>query len=241
MRIAVCDDDKQERSEIISGINAWDPTRPIEEFSDGRTFLRACVERPYYSIVFLDIYFPNENGINIAKQLKEISPLTEIVFITTSLGHAVDAYSINALHYLVKPVSAEGIRECFERLSQKQSPNKKTLPFRRQNTTILILLDDIRSIQSKGHKIVVFTKDGKSEEFTETFSGIENRLDDRFLTLRRGFSVNMDSISKMLPDAAVLTDGEEVLLSRRECARIKEKFENYIFGKLSANINGEVR
>lgn len=241
MRIAVCDDDRQERSEIISVINAWDPTRAVEEFSDGKTFLCACAEHPYFSIVFLDIYFPNENGIDIAKQLKKISPMTEVVFTTTSLEHAVDAYSVNALHYLVKPVSAEGIRECFERLSQNQSPNKTVLPFRRQNTTILISLDDIRCIQSKGHKIVVVTKDGGSEEFTETFAGIESRLDDRFLTLRRGFSVNMDSISRMLPDAAVLADGEEVLLSRRECAKIKEKFENYIFGKLSANINGAVR
>lgn len=236
MRIAVCDDDNYERGKIISGINAWDPTRSVEGFSDGKSFLCACAERPFYTIVFLDIYFPNENGINIAKQLKEISPMTEIVFITTSLGHAVDAFSVNALHYLVKPISVEGIRECFERLSQKQGPNNKTLPFRRQNTTVMILLDDIRSIQSKGHKVVVCTKDGKSEEFSETFASIESRLDDRFLTLRRGFLVNMDSVSKMLPDAAVLADGEEILLSRRECAKIKEKFENYIFGKLSANI-----
>lgn len=237
MRIAVCDDDKQERGAIISGLNAWDPTRPIEEFSDGETFLRACAERPFFSIVFLDIYFPNENGINIAKRVKEISPMTEIVFITTSRAHAVDAYSINALHYLVKPVSVEGIRECFERFSQKQNPNKKALPFRRQNTTVAILFDDIRSIQSKGHKVVVCTKDGRLEEFTETFAGIENRLDDRFLTLRRGFSVNMDSISKMLSDAAILVTGEEVLLSRKERAKIKEKFEDYIFGKLSENMN----
>lgn len=241
MRIAVCDDDKQERDEIISAINAWDHTRNADEFSDGEEFLRAAAERPYYSIVFLDIYFPNENGINIAKRLNKISPMTEIVFITTSLEHAVDAYSVNALHYLVKPVSEEGIRESFKRLSQKQAPDKRTLVFRSQNAAVVIPLDSIRSIQSSGHKVIVCTKDGRSEKFTETFASVESRLDERFLTLRRGFSVNMDSISKMLHDSAVLVNGEEILLSRRERSRIKAKFDDYIFNRLSADMSGTAR
>ena len=241
MRIAVCDDDKQERDEIISKINEWDSTRHIEAFSDGESFLSAAMERPYFSIVFLDIYFPNDNGINIAERLRKISPLTEIVFITTSREHAIEAYSVNALHYLVKPVSVKDICISFERLSQKQNPPKRALPFRRQNTTIVISLDEIRSIQSKGHKIIVCTKDGRSEEFFESFASVESRLDDRFLTLRRGFAVNMDSISIMLPDSAVLVNGEEILLSRRERGKIKAKFEDYIFDKLSTDMNNTSR
>ena len=100
MRIAVCDDDPRELEHFEKALQGWDPTRKAEKFLDGASLLEAAKGVPDFDIAFLDIYMPGESGVDIARALREISPETGIAFVTTSTEHAVDAFSLNALHYL---------------------------------------------------------------------------------------------------------------------------------------------
>lgn len=117
MRIAVLDDDFQETEDFVDALKQWDSTRNAECFFDGATLLKAAERLPHFSVAFLDIYLPTENGIDIATSLRKISPEAEIVFVTTSEEHAVEAFSLNAVHYIIKPVKTEDIREAFLRLT----------------------------------------------------------------------------------------------------------------------------
>lgn len=136
MRIAVCEDDAMECGQFMDALRGWDPTRSAEVFSDGASLLQAAKVSPPFSIAFLDIYLPKENGMDVAAALREISPETELVFVTTSREHAVEAYSLSALHYLVKPVTTEGIREAFRRsvsvfYAEPYSWARRRIPWRR--------------------------------------------------------------------------------------------------------------
>ena len=91
MRIAICDDSHSEQEQFIKALHGWDASRTPERFSDGASFLAAAKETPHFDIVFLDIYMPGENGVDIGKELQKLSPETGIVFVTTSEEHAVDA------------------------------------------------------------------------------------------------------------------------------------------------------
>ena len=84
--------------------------------------MEAAKGKPPFDIVFLDIYLPGENGVDVAGELQRVSPETGIAFVTTSEEHAVDAFSLHALHYLVKPVTTEGIVEAFRRLTRLFPP-----------------------------------------------------------------------------------------------------------------------
>ena len=119
MRIAVCDDEAKEREQFLQAMKSWDPDLTAEQFPSGASLLKAAKTPPPFDIIFLDIYLPGENGIDIASTLEEISPTTGIAFVTTSEDHAVAAFSVNALHYLVKPVTAEGIAAAFSRLRER--------------------------------------------------------------------------------------------------------------------------
>ena len=84
---------------------------------------------PSFDIVFLDIYMLREDGVDIARILNKISPETRIVFVTTSEEHAVSAFSLDALHYLVKPVTTEGNRRivpAINRVPRKAERNALT-------------------------------------------------------------------------------------------------------------------
>lgn len=78
-------------------------------------------------IAFLDIEMPGLNGIELAKQLKKINPLVNIIFVTAYNEYAVDAYNLHASGYVTKPVTAARIKEEIEALRHplQLSGNKK--------------------------------------------------------------------------------------------------------------------
>ena len=67
-------------------------------------------------IAFLDIEMPGINGVELAKQLKKINPLVNIIFVTAYDSYALDAYKVHASGYLSKPVKADKIKEEIEAL-----------------------------------------------------------------------------------------------------------------------------
>lgn len=127
MRIAVCDDEQREREALFMAIQSQEKKNKVELFSKGAAFLEAAKEKPFFDLVFLDIYMPGEHGLRVAKELQKISPNTGIVFTTTSTDHAIEAFELDAVHYLVKPVSGEKIKEVFARMEKKQSENNPVL------------------------------------------------------------------------------------------------------------------
>lgn len=90
MRIAVLDDDRQETEALEEALRGWDPTRRAECFADGAALLAAAKVQPPFTVAFIDIYLPKEDGVEIAKELAVLSPKTDIVFVTTSRDHAVE-------------------------------------------------------------------------------------------------------------------------------------------------------
>ena len=67
-------------------------------------------------IAYLDINMPKLNGIELAKKLKELNPLINIVFTTGYDEYAVDAFSLRASDYLMKPISKNGVSESLKHL-----------------------------------------------------------------------------------------------------------------------------
>ncbi|MCD7765292.1 MAG: response regulator, partial [Lachnospiraceae bacterium] len=151
MRIAVCDDSIREQEQLLAAIRGYDPTRKPECFVSGKDLLEAAAKEPPFDIVFLDIYMPGENGVEIAESLCEVSPSTGIVFVTTSTDHAVDAFSVHALHYLVKPVTGDGVTEAFQRLSEKRKVNRARITLNSGTSSYSVFRDEITYIQSVGH------------------------------------------------------------------------------------------
>lgn len=89
MRIAICDDNVIEQEQLVKTLRCWDSTCFPECFISGARLLETSKQKPQFDIAFLDVYMPEENGVEIASELKKISPETQIVFVTTSCEHAI--------------------------------------------------------------------------------------------------------------------------------------------------------
>ncbi len=233
MRIAICDDDPREQEQIESALQGWDPTRNAEKFLNGADLLDAARKAPCFDIVFLDIYMPGENGIDIARRLREVSPDTGIAFVTTSREHAVDAFSLQALHYLVKPVTTEGIVEAFRRLTELRAEQRKRISFTVGPDRYAVFLDQICLLENDNHAVNVSLSDGRCLKVWMSLGKLEQKLDGSFLRINRGIVVNMDYIVQMGTDTCTLQDGSRLPIAVRQSAAIRAAYDNYVFDQLS--------
>ena len=233
MRIAVLDDDREERQKFISALHGWDPTRDAECFADGASLLAAAKVSPPFSVAFIDIYLPKENGVDIAKELIALSPKTDVVFVTTSRDHAIDAFEVGAVHYLVKPVTTDGIREAFSRIAAKWAKPRPILSVKVGKERRSEFLENIVGISSRDHAVEIALSSGETFIVNCGISDLLPQLDERFLNVRRGYVVNMEYIANMGAESCTLRSGEVVLLSRRERPALRETYNRWVFSRLA--------
>ena len=233
MRIAICDDSKREQEQFIKALHGWDPTRQPECFLDGVALLKAAKQEPPFDIVFLDIYMPAKNGVEIAGGLQKVSPQTGIVFVTTSREHAVDAFSLQALHYLVKPVTTEGIVEAFRRLTKLHEKQRPMVTFPTGRGSSTVYLDEIYYLQSMDHAVDIYLTGGRQLRVWGSLTELEQKLNDCFLKLNRSTIVNMEQIEQMGVDSCILRNGTRLEFTRRDRSSVRAAYDDFLFSRLS--------
>ena len=237
MRIAVCDDALREQEQFDEAMRRWDPTRETEKFFSGAALLEAAKRTPAFDIAFIDIYMPGENGVDIARALQETSPETGIVFVTTSENHAVPAFSLGALHYLVKPVTTDGIIEAFRRLAELRTKQRETLSFSVGGDVCTVFLSQICSLESGNHAVEVSLDDGRRLKTRMPLYELEQKADKRFLKINRGVIVNMEHIERMGTDCCFLRNGSRFFLAVRERSAICAAYSDYLLDRFSHRKN----
>ena len=232
MRIALLEDDQQEKEEFISALQGWDPTRTAECYNSIEDLIAEARKEPYFTVAFLDVYLPKESGMDAARQMLSVSPKTEIVFTTTSTSHAIEAFSMNALHYLVKPITTDKICDVFDRIRKKQNARPELL-LKTGKTSQMIYLEDIAYISSDNHHVQIFLRKGGELSVYMRLSDIQQQLNDSFLKVQRGVIVNADFIERMQRDVCVLKNGVQIMLSRKDRDEIRAAYDDFIFFHLS--------
>ena len=231
MRIAIVDDDRDEIIKIQEMIFNIHGNYRVDQYLDGKSLLSAVSEGEAYDLLLCDIYMNEENGIEIAKKLKSASPQTPVAFITSSREHAVDAFSVDAVHYLVKPVSQEGINEVFRRLDRKTEP-RHTLTIRIDRVVNVLYQDEIIRVESHGHNTEITCADQSTYSIRKAFGEIDELLDDHFVRIKKGVTLNMSYISRMTYKDCTTRDGKTYLLRRDHAKDIREKYFSFVKNEL---------
>ena len=109
MKIALCDDDERELTNIRSLLDSYQKTRNIsltykEYHSSFELALQASKER--FDLYLLDILMPHMTGMQLAREIRTFDHAADIIFLTTSSDFAVESYTVKATNYLMKPVSS---------------------------------------------------------------------------------------------------------------------------------------
>lgn len=119
MLIAICDDEQRELEAIEAALTAaaveLSADIEIAAYSSGAALIEAVESGSQPALAVWDIYMGEENGMKTAGVLRGLIPGLPCAFLTTSRDFAVEAFSLDALHYIMKPVTVEKLKELLER------------------------------------------------------------------------------------------------------------------------------
>ena len=128
MRILAVDDERLALAALCSAIEEAVPDAQTDSFRTAAQALAAAREQ-HYDIAFIDIDLRGESGMTLARDLRDLDQKTGIVFVTGYADYAVDAFTLHANGYILKPASPERIREevdaLFERKTTAENDDKR--------------------------------------------------------------------------------------------------------------------
>ncbi|KPU43502.1 sensory transduction protein LytR [Oxobacter pfennigii] len=230
MRIALCDDDVTARQALKTQLNTYCSQRnlclTIDCFSCGEDFLKSSVQ---YEIVFMDIYLTGMSGTEAVQEIRKTSRCS-VVFMTVSREHAVEAFGLNATHYLIKPITeealAEAMQRCLERIDRE---SERLLEVKSRQGTVPILMKNIIYIEIF-NKISIIHTEKKHIQTYMTLDALLKLLEESvFMRAQRSFIVNMNFIESFFFDRIVLKDGTEIILSRKNRSELKAQYQHFLF------------
>ena len=228
MRVAVCDDDERQlditKTALEQAYKSLDLL--IDVYQDGHELLNR-IEHIFYDLVILDIEMPGMNGIETGKRLRAVADKTAIVFLTSHIEYALEGYEVNALRYLMKPVSVEKLSEIICYLIERQKKERKLLLKQGDETTTVSILD-ILYMEAQNQNIRVVTSNG---EYVNRYnlSDYEKEMTEYgFFRIHRGYLVNLGHVSRILGREVVMSDGTHLPVSRNKERIFKESLYRYI-------------
>ncbi|BEP30222.1 LytR/AlgR family response regulator transcription factor [Helicovermis profundi] len=243
IKYLIVDDEKPARDELKFLLGDFNDFELIGEADNGIECLNIAKEKNI-DVVFLDIDMPRISGIVVASKLSSFDNPPLIIFVTAYNEYAINAFEVNALDYLLKPISALRLENTIEKIKHNRinlvDPliNNKIL-FNDLNTSSRICLEqngvymplDIDSIiyaKVEGKNTIIFTRN-KEYNYSGTLSQLESKLTNTdFFRTHRSYILNIDYIETIEPwfnntyMVKVKYLDEKVPVSRSQIKKFKE-------------------
>jgi two-component system response regulator AlgR len=226
IRVMVVDDETPARRrlrELLDDCSASLPIAVVGEAANGREALDLMQLAPP-DLVLTDINMPDMDGIELARHLLKLPHPPVVVFTTAFHEHALEAFEVNAVDYLVKPVRVQRLLLALqkvprlrplsaERISHLPSNARRFLSVTERSRVVLVPIEDVIFLKAELKYITIRTKD---REFLleESLTRLEQEFGHRFVRVHRNCLVARDAVRGF--DRRVNDDGDahwEVLLN----------------------------
>ena len=245
VKIAVCDDEKNIRTYLVSLIRKQDTPCSIMEYASAEEYLADDRE---HDLVFLDIEMGDSgtdmNGMGLARHIRGMDACRQpvIIFVTGHERYVYDAFDVGAFQYLVKPVDEQKFAEVFSRAyrqvlswqgGSEAEQRKKKLVIQYAGEGMAIPLNDIYYMESQNHNIVLVLKNGNKAcggrlEYYGKIGELEEELAGQFYRIHRGYLVNLFHVEGYDKTEVRMANGDRLLLSRYKYDGFVQAYMDYI-------------
>lgn len=247
IRVLIADDEPLARRALVRMLRDHSDVSVVAECGDGDTAL-AAIDQLQPDLVFLDIRMPGLNGLEIAGGLSRTFR-GAIVFVTAHDAHALEAFDLNALDYLLKPfvpgrlaqaltrvrertshsLSIEALERLMEGIRDQEAQSRylERIPANRNGRIHLVSVRSIERIEAMGNYAQIHARK-ESYEIRDTLQSLEKKLDPaQFVRIHRSMIINLDFVSEVQTwfrggHQVVMKDGTEVRLSRYQTGAIEK-------------------
>jgi len=240
MRALVVDDERLARKELINLLSTHDNVEVVGEALNVED-AKEKIEQLQPDVIFLDIQMPEKTGFDLLEELDHV-PL--VVFITAYDEFAIQAFQVNALDYLLKPIEPARLAETLVKLERKMEELKKEQTQDADGPSKKLTLHDqvfvkdgdrcwfvklstVRLFESDGNYIKVYFENNKPM-IHKSLNALDERLDEKsFFRASRKHIINLSWVESIEPWfngglVVTLKGGDRIEVSRRQAARFKD-------------------
>lgn len=248
LRTVIVDDEPLARERLASLLSAEQDIEVVAQCRDGEEAV-AALEQHTPDLVFLDVQMPGLNGFEVLEAVgPEKMPL--VVFVTAYDQHALRAFQVRALDYLLKPFDRDRFKDALQRARahiqrdetgdlgrrllalvkdlRRDQPETDRLVVKSGGRLFFLRTDEIDWVEAAGNYVRLHVGSA-SHLLRETMNAIEGRLDpEKFFRIHRSRIVNMERIQEMQPwlngeYAVLLRTGTRLTLSRGYREKLQER------------------
>ena len=202
----------------------------ITSFKTSVSFLEGY--RANYEIVFMDIEFPDIDGMGAAKRLRAADSDVILIFVTNMAQFAVNGYAVDAMDFMVKPVS-------YDNLKLKMSRALKRLDLRKDEKLVIqgktgaqvVLIPQIRYVEVMNHKLTIYTTEG-----AVTASGSLSKIEEKlagfdFSRCNNCYLVNLNYVTGV-DDFTAYVGGDALSISRSRKKQFLKDIADHLGGSI---------
>lgn len=231
MRIAICDDSKENLAlleDVVDGLKLRETE--VECFENGESLLRYISDSKenFYQIYLLDIEMPGINGLETAKQIREIDKRAIIIFVTAYSDYVFSSFEVQPFRFINKPVDREKLENVIHAAVNYIYTSKRYIFISVDKAKIQLCCEDIMYFEGDKRKVNVYLPE-ETYSFYSKMSDIEKMVDNSwFVRIHVSFIVNMDYVKAIYTDEIVLNNGVHLPVSRKYQKSVKLEHMRYL-------------
>ena len=237
MKIVICDDDARTAETVTALAKEYIALRSLVWNTSVYTSAAALMEEmPRADVYLLDIIMPGIDGISLGMRLRDRYREAVIIYLTSSSEYAMDAFSVHAFSYLLKPVERGRLFSEPDACAGREERRCCALEVRRGDDTVTeaVYMDDVISVEYSNHcliyrltggrRLVSGYKRGSFESIAEVF-----HTSPSFLKISASFIINLDHVRQLAGDSFIMSDGSSCRITRKY-TEARKKYLDCILG-----------
>ncbi|MCL2045107.1 MAG: LytTR family DNA-binding domain-containing protein [Oscillospiraceae bacterium] len=228
MRIVICEDEEPIQTQISDAIHDWAKERSVHVeiscFASAEAFLMVW-ENGIYDLAILDIELKELTGIDLATIIRKTDKSIQLLFLTSHKQYSLSGYDVDALHYLIKPLSVTAFIPILEKaLSLMGTRFTPGLFISNDSITTTIPYIHIHYIEKQSHFAYIHTE-YETISIRKTITELLDELPaDSFILCHRSYIVNLLKIDCIYSDHLLLSSGIKIPLSRNNVKPVKNAY-----------------
>ena len=237
LKIAICDDNPVElqktKEYILTYASQKNISLHIDSYSNGYDLIEMQKTNPY-PLLLLDIVMPGITGIELARKIRSFDTRSIFIYLTTSDEYTKEAYSVNAIGYIMKPLNINSISNTLDRCLRFIGANElKTILVPTKDGTITVNLDTLMYVEHIKHVLFFHLDNGSvisSINSSMSLSELASELFEysNFIQPHRAYLINMDFITTMTKTDFVLRNNHLIPIPIRRYSQLRKQYFNYV-------------
>jgi DNA-binding LytR/AlgR family response regulator len=229
IKIAIVEDESSYARQLVDFLEQYEKDHgeafQLTVFSDGDEIVHRY--KAQFDIILMDIEMKFVDGMSAAEEIRKMDSEVIIIFITNMAQYAIRGYAVDALDYVLKPVSYFAFSQRLSRaINRMKKRETKMISISIRGGTVRLDAANIYYIESQGHNLIFYTSTG-SYEAVGTMRDAEEKLTDlNFFRGNKGYLINLSHVEGVKEGCAIVK-GNSLLLSRARKKVFMEALTRY--------------